>query len=410
MSRLPLELRIAWRYLFSKKRQAAVNLISSISVAGVAVASAVIVIALSVFNGFIQLSESRFSRLSAPIEIRSDKTVFFNADSLVDVISDIHGIASALPLIRSKAYADADDGQMPVEAIGVDSRWMNASGASSTVIDGSPVVADTLGATLGTVSAGTAIQTGVRPGDRLRLIVPRKRERLNPGNLMGNFRIDTIIAAGVTRTGEDKLDAALVIIPLQQMRRLLSADSCAATHIDVYLTDDVDADKMKEILTQRLSDGFTALTIAEQNADSFKMIEIEKWVTFVLLAFILIVASFNILSTLIMLMIEKQDNMWLLHSMGMADRRLRHVFIWEGLLVSGAGCIAGAIAGTILVMCQKQWGWVKLSAAGIDPSLLSIPIYPVAFNAEDLFAVLALATITSLLASSVAVIVGRKIF
>ncbi|MDE6093887.1 MAG: FtsX-like permease family protein, partial [Muribaculaceae bacterium] len=149
-------------------------------------------------------------------------------------------------------------------------------------------------------------------------------------------------------------------------------------------------------------------TIAEQNADSVKMIEIEKRVTFVLLAFLLIVASFNNLSTLVMLMIEKRNNMRLLRSMGMADRRIKQIFVWEGVLVSGAGCLAGAIAGMILVGCQMQWGWVKLSAAGIDPSLLSIPTYPVALSAEDLFAVLALAAITSFLASFVAVVVGRK--
>lgn len=405
---LPLELRIAWRYLFSKKRHAAVNLISSISVAGVAIASATVVIALSVFNGFIQLAESRFSRLSAPVEIESEEANYFDAIPLMDILRNIGEAGTALPILRSKAYVDAPDGQMAVKMIGADQQWMDTSGASSTVIDGMPIVADTLGSTLGVISVGTAMQTGIRPGDRMRLVVPRNRERLNPGNITGNFRSDTIVVSGVTRTGEDKLDAALVIVPLHQLRQLLSADSGSVSHIDVYPADGTDTESLVKAVRRNLPPGFKAMTIAEQNADSFKMIEIEKWVTFVLLAFILIVASFNILSTLVMLMIEKRNNMWLLRSMGMADRRIKQIFVWEGVLVSGAGCVAGAIAGMILVGCQMQWGWVKLSAAGIDPSLLSIPTYPVALSAEDLLAVLALAAITSFLASFVAVVVGRK--
>lgn len=405
---LPLELRIAWRYLFSKKRHAAVNLISSISVAGVAIASATVVIALSVFNGFIQLAESRFSRLSAPVEIESEEANYFDAIPLMDILRNIGEAGTALPILRSKAYVDAPDGQMAVKVTGADQQWMDTSGASSTVIDGMPIVADTLGSTLGVISVGTAMQTGIRPGDRMRLVVPRNRERLNPGNITGNFRSDTIVVSGVTRTGEDKLDAALVIVPLPQLRQLLSADSGSVSHIDVYPADGTDTESLVKAVRRNLPPGFKAMTIAEQNADSFKMIEIEKWVTFVLLAFILIVASFNILSTLVMLMIEKRNNMWLLRSMGMADRRIKQIFVWEGVLVSGAGCVAGAIAGMILVGCQMQWGWVKLSAAGIDPSLLSIPTYPVALSAEDLLAVLALAAITSFLASFIAVVVGRK--
>ena len=406
---LPLELRIAWRYLFSKKRHAAVNLISSISVAGVAVASAVVVIALSVFNGFIKLAESRFSRLSAPIEISATDGRHFNADSLLDALKAVPEIGLSLPVLKSKAYADTDEGQLAVNVIGVTDDWMDASGASLTVIDGSEIVADTLGSTLGVVSVGVAMQTGARPADMLRLIVPKNRPRLNPGNIMGNFRSDTIVVAGVSRTGEEKLDAAMVLIPIDRLRNLLSADEKVATHIDVYPAGtEISPRQILAALSKNLPDGFKALTVSEQNSDSFRMIEIEKWVTFVLLAFILIIASFNILSTLVMLMIEKQGNMHVLRAMGMPDKKIGAIFVWEGVLVSGSGCIAGAIIGIALVYCQMQWGWVKLSAAGIDPSMLSITTYPVALSAQDLTAVLILAAITSFLASSVAVIVGRK--
>ena len=316
-----------------------------------------------------------------------------------------------MPLLKSKAYADAEEGQMAVEILGTEPEWITLSGAANTIIDGTPIVADTLGATLGTISVGTAMQIGVRPADHLRLIVPRNRDRLNPGNIMGNFRTDSIIVAGVTRTGEDKLDASLVVVPISHLRRLLSADSSAASHIAIYPADrNVSERQLLSAVRNVLPDGFNALTIAQQNSESFKMIAIEKWVTFVLLAFILIVASFNILSTLVMLMIEKQSNMRVLRSMGLSERNIRNIFIWEGVLVSGAGCMAGAIAGILLVGCQMQWGWVKLSAAGIDPALLSISTYPVALSFEDLIAVLALASVTSFLASFVAVIVGRKKF
>ena len=373
--RLPLELRIAWRYLFSKKRHAAVNLISS------------------------------------PVEIQASDSRFFKADSLLDAINAIPETGMVMPLLKSKAYADAEEGQMAVEILGTEPEWITLSGAANTIIDGTPIVADTLGATLGTISVGTAMQIGVRPADHLRLIVPRNRDRLNPGNIMGNFRTDSIIVAGVTRTGEDKLDASLVVVPISHLRRLLSADSSAASHIAIYPADrNVSERQLLSAVRNVLPDGFNALTIAQQNSESFKMIAIEKWVTFVLLAFILIVASFNILSTLVMLMIEKQSNMRVLRSMGLSERNIRNIFIWEGVLVSGAGCMAGAIAGILLVGCQMQWGWVKLSAAGIDPALLSISTYPVALSFEDLIAVLALASVTSFLASFVAVIVGRKKF
>lgn len=407
---LPLELRIAWRYLFSKKRHAAVNLISSISVAGVAVASAVVVIALSVFNGFIKLAEGRFSCLSAPIEISSTDGRLFDAEQLTVTVGTLPGVGRVMPVLKSKAYADNEEGQMAVSVMGVPEDWMDTSGASGAVIDGSGVVADTLGSTLGVVSVGVALSTGVRPADMLQIIVPKNRSRLNPGNILGNFRADTIVVAGVSRTGEDKLDASLVIVPIARLRELLGTGDDAASHIDIYTSagTGISTTRLLNTVKEALPDGFKALTVAEQNADSFKMIEIEKWVTFVLLAFVLIVASFNILSTLVMLMIEKQDNMLVLRAMGMADRRIGDIFVWEGVLVSGAGCLAGALAGIILVLCQMQWGWIKLSAAGLDPSMLSITTYPVALNHRDLLAVIALAAITSFLASSVAVIVGRK--
>lgn len=374
-------------------------------------ASAVVVIALSVFNGFIKLAESRFSRLSAPIEISATDGRHFRADSLLDLLEGIPEAGKSLPVLKSKAYADTEEGQLAVNVLGIEPEWMDVSGASFTVIDGSEIVADTLGSTLGVVSVGVAMQTGARPADMLRLIVPKNRPRLNPGNIMGNFRSDTIVVAGVSRTGEEKLDAALVVIPIARLRNLLSIDENAASHIDVYPAGAaISPRQLLAAISRSLPDGFKALTVAEQNAESFRMIEIEKWVTFVLLAFILIIASFNILSTLVMLMIEKQANMHVLRSMGMPDRKIGNIFVWEGVLVSGAGCIAGAVIGIALVCCQMQWGWVKLSAAGIDPSMLSIDTYPVALSAQDLTAVLILAAITSFLASSVAVIVGRKNF
>ena len=401
-----VSLRIAIRYLFSKKTHNAVNVISLISLAGVAVATMAIVCVLSVFNGFSDLSAAHLSLLDpdlkiTPVEGKSISSV----DSLISEIEQIDGVDVAIPTIEEQALAIYGDRQMPVMIKGVPSEYENTTDIKSIVIDGDFCLTDSI-ASYATLSVGAAIGLGATPSfyRYLGIYMPKREGRVNVANPMTAFRSDSLIVAAVYQVAQAEYDTDMVMLPFENAARLLDYDD-EATGIEVKLKSPVNLSKVATQMQTILGDGFVVKDRLRQQEQSFRMIEIEKWITFLMLAFILIIASFNIISTLSMLVIEKSENIHTLHSLGATSTMISRIFMLEGWLISIVGGIAGIIIGVILTLAQQWGGFIKLSG---DPSALSIDHYPVRLDVMDLFVVMGLVIVIGFFTAEITALFTRK--
>lgn len=393
-------LRIALRYLFSRKRHNAVNVISWISVAGVAVATAAIVCVLSVFNGFSNLAFSRLSEVDPQIKIvpASGKT-FADADSLCRRIAALPEFEAALPVIEERALAIYAGRQMPVYIKGVPDNYTSVSGISSTIIDGEMLQDEGI-YPCATLSIGAALKLNARPGyyDLLKIYAPRRTGRINTANPMGAFRSDSLIVSGVYEVEQNEYDADKIFVPISSARKILDYDD-EATAIEAKVAEGINEKQAAKAAAAVTGESGIIQNRLMQQAESFRMISVEKWITFLMLAFILLIASFNVLSIMSMLIIEKKSNIATFSALGATPAMIRRVFMFEGWLISLLGGAIGMVLGVALCLSQQHWGLIKLNG---DPSQLSITIYPVDIQLSDLFAVALIVIATGLLIGLIA--------
>lgn len=401
-----LSLRIALRYLLSRKSHGAVNIISAVSLAAIAVAAAAMVIVLSVFNGFTRLAESKLSAidpdfLMVPVEGKA----FGSVDSIATAAGAIAGVAEAAPEITEQAFAVAGDKQMPVTIKGMTAGAIEHSGIGGIIIDGSNMEGE--GSAL--LSVGVAMGLNLRPSvavDTIAVFEPRRVGRINPANPMAAFRSTQVAGVGVYQVEQEEYDRDMIILPYDEAASLLSYDD-EANGIAVWLAPGADATSVAAELRGIASDlGLAVKDRHQQQEQAFRMISIEKWITFLMLAFILVIASFNIISTLSMLIIEKEGNMLILSAMGATRRMQSGIFILQGWLIVIVGGLAGIILGTALVLLQQHFGLIKLGAA--DMSVMSIQVYPVLLKFTDIFVTFATIAAVGLLISPVVPLIRRS--
>lgn len=388
------------RYLFSKKSHSAVNIISLISTGGVAVATIAIVCVLSVFNGFRDLAESRLSMIDPELKITPvSGKVIVNADSIALEIAKLSGIDTAMATIDEQALALSGGRQMAVSMRGVPTGYNRVSNLNGAIIDGEyALMSDSVSCAV--LSVGTAIKLATHPWSPtpLALYVPRRVGRINPSNPMSAFRSDSLAIAGVYEVNESDKDASTLFVSIETARYLLDYDNHEASHIEVSLKKEKSPEAAEEEISALLGNGYKIADRLEQEEKSFRMISIEKWITFIMLAFILLIASFNVISTLSMLMIEKSDNMATLKALGSSQSMIRAIFIWEGWLISIFGGLLGIIAGVGLCLMQQTFGFIKLAG---NEAQLSVTVYPVRVETYDLLIVGLLVIVTGLFISTI---------
>lgn len=395
-----VSLRIALRYLFSRKSHNAVNIISRISVAGVAVATAAIVCVLSVFNGFSRLASDRLSYIDPELKVepRSGKSIA-DADSLAAILMTIGGVDAVCPVIEERALAIYGGVQMPVRMKGVPDNYASMSDIGRIIIDGEFLTHDgDYGCA--SLSVGTAISLGAHPGyyTPLEIYVPRRVGRINPAVPMSAFRADTLLVSGVYEVDQSEYDADMVIVPLESARRLLDMTS-EASALEIKLSPGASAKHLRSEIEAAVGPDMIVKTRLMQQEESFRMIAVEKWVTFAMLAFILVVASFNVISTMSMLILEKRDNISTLRALGAGPSMISRIFMLEGWLISLFGGMAGIVVGVILCLAQQWGGFIKLNG---DPSQLSVNVYPVHLEVMDIIAVGVLVSVIGLVTGFVA--------
>lgn len=392
-----LKLRIALRYLLSRKQFGAVNVISAISVAAVAVAAAAMIIVLSVFNGFERLAQSKLSALDPDyLAVPTQGKRIEGIGSLVELLEGVDGVKAACPQISERAYAMNADAQSAVVMLGLTERGLHESGIADVIIDGTDRM--TNDSTVLT-SVGVAMMLGLRPyegADSMSLFEPRRMGAINPANPMAAFCKADLRVAGVYQVEQEEYDRDMVIVPYSLASRLLGYDD-AATAVAIYtggsLTPESD---LRQIAEQH---GLIVKDRYEQQEHTYRMIAIEKWISFLMLGFILVIASANIISTLSMLVLDKEPSMAILRAMGATRGLIRGVFATQGWLIVLLGGLAGIACGVLLVAGQMRYGWVKLGAS--NPELMSITNHPVELRWGDVGFTLAALTGVALLLTPV---------
>lgn len=350
--------------------------------AGVAVAAMAMVCVLSVFNGFTDLASERLSAVDPDVRVSpAGGRVIGGADSLAGVLAGVEGVRAVAPVLEQKALAIAGDAQLPVTVKGVPAGYGTVTALPTLVIDGVMVdasdttyVAEGYRHALALLSVGAAINTGSRPSleRTLLLTVPRRTGRINPALPLAAFVTDTFFVSGVYQTNQQEFDEDFVIVPLGSARRLFEYEG-EATSVEVALEPGADAADVVGRLRDAVGDGYVVADRLAQQESSFRMIQIEKWITFAMLLFVLVMASFNILSTMSMLIIEKEGSLAILRALGAGEGMLRRIFLDEGMLIALIGGVAGIAVGVVMALLQEHFGLIAL---GGDHSQMSVVAYP----------------------------------
>lgn len=388
MSRLSR--KIAWRYLFSKKSHSAINAISIVSVCGVAITTLALICTLSVYNGFTQLIGSLYSQIDPQIKItsREGKTLDTEAPEIKPIASWPE-VAVFSPVIEENALCQYKDRQQPVLVKGVPDNYTRLSHIEELVSSGAFMLND---GRIDYVSLGIGIagQLGIATNTPypVELYAPNRLGRVNLANPAQSFNSRRFFVACTFCSNQAIYDDQLVILPLATAREMFSYTT-EATAIELRLTPGHTEKEVAQKLKETLGDSYRVATHIEQN-DWYKWVQIEKWITFLILSFILMIATFNVIGALSMLIIDKKRDIDTLQNLGADDRLISRIFLAEGWLISAIGAGSGLILGVILCYLQQEYGLLKL---GSTEGMFITDAYPVRLELFDTLAVTAIVLI-----------------
>ena len=403
---MSLPLKIAWRYLVSKKGHQAVNIISIVAVCGIVVATAALICVLSVFNGFKGLIMGRLALLDPEVAITATMGKTINdADSVIGAVSVIPGVERAVPVVVDQALAMYAQYQMPVRLKGVPDDYNTMNGMDSVIIDGEWKLRDQV-SKFAVAGAGPAIRLCVRPEflGMVRLYAPQRQGKVNIANPMGAFRQDSLFVSGIFQLQQNSYDSDLIYVPLDMARELFDYET-EATQIELKLAPGASEQQVMKDISKALGSNYQVKNRLMQQREAYRLVNIEKWMAFLLLAFILVIATFNVISTLSLLIIEKDDSIATLRALGANDRQISRIFVLQGWLITLAGAVTGIIIGLILCLCQQQFGLLRLSG---DPANMIISAYPVVVEWTDVLVTLVLVAAIGLLTSMVTALIMRR--
>lgn len=372
---------IAHRYLFAHKSQNAINVISAISALGVLVATAAIVIVLSVFNGLNGLVAQLFGSFDPDIRIEAAQGKSFRCDSLfaarLDGSADVVAWAE---VVQDNALVRYGKRQMPATIMGVADNYNEVTSIDSIIVEGAfqpgqcligAILADQLG-----VSSSAFVPNVV-------LYAPKRFGRVNIANPQSSFIERVAKIGGTFLVQQVDYDSNYLLAGIDMARDLLGYDPDEVSSVSLRLAADVRPQDAVERLTELLGPEVVVKDKWMQHESFFKMMEVEKLMAFAILLFIALIAAFNIIGSMSMLIFEKKESIDTLRAMG-ADRGfVTRIFLFEGWLLSVGGAVLGLVVGILMVLAQQRWGIVGF---GGDDSYI-IDAYPVRLLWADVVAV-----------------------
>lgn len=391
------ELKIAWRYLFAKKQYNAIHIISGISAAAVGVVTAAMVCVLSVMNGFGVMVEQLFSQFDPDIRIEavSGKS-FHDQGERFDALRQLSEVAMVSQSIEETALLQFEDKQMPVRLYGVDSVFPTLTHIENIITEGHYEVYD--GAfDRAVLGQGLAWQMGIgaRFISPLQLYAPKRNAKVNMLRPDQSFNDEVCFIAGTFAVQQVKYDNEVMLVDIDLTRRLLDHDNHEVSALLVKVAPHTSVKQAKKAIQSLLGEGFAVLDRYEQQADFFRILRVEKLLTTLLLVFILLIASFNIIGSLSMLIIDKQTDIQTLSHLGANKKMIQRIFLFEGWLISALGAMVGLAIGLIVCLAQEHLGILKLG----NGTEYVVSAYPVAVQTTDVLIVAAVVLVLGFLAA-----------
>ena len=382
--RLPLF--IANRYLLAKKSHNLINIITWISIVSVSVGAFALIVVLSAFNGLEQVISSMSNRLAPDIEITAvkGKTIDLSAFP-TDRLKAMQGVEQVVPTITEDALFRANDKQHIGQVKGVGLAYEKVKRLGEVVFDDNVLVLQEEGTDLAVPGAGVAWYLGIsayEPYALLRIYVP-KRGNASSMSLENGFNSGVLTVRRVFAT-EQEIDQKTVLVPYPWLAELLGYDQ-KATAVELFLSSQAEIGRVKKELKSLLGSDYAVKDQREQQATLYRVMRSEKWAVYVILTFILILATFNVVGSLSMLMIDKRKDTGILKSMGADNRLIQRIFLNEGMLIAVAGGLIGLLLGIVLVLLQQRFGFVKFGTGGN----YVVDVYPVLLKLKDVLLIFA---------------------
>jgi lipoprotein-releasing system permease protein len=371
---------IARRYFVAKKSHNIINIISGISVAGVTIGTLALIIVLSVFNGFEKLVVSLFNSFNPDILITVTEGKTFDTGLVPeDRIRKIPGVRYLCETIEENALLKYRDKQNIVTIKGVGDDYMPMTRLDTMMVNGTFILRNGT-KEMAVLGYGVAYNVGASLQDYqnpLTVYVPRRTASF-AGGFENAFNSEVIFPSGFFSVQQD-FDTKYVILPISFAKKLLDY-STQVTGIEIGLAPGSDHEKIQQQMKDLLGETFSVKNRFQQEATLYKIMKSEKWAIFLILSFILLIATFNVVGSLSMLIIDKKPDIATLRSLGANQKMIRRIFLSEGLMISLIGAIAGLIIGGVTCWLQQVYGFVKLGAAD---STFVVNSYPVNMQATD---------------------------
>ena len=375
---------IARRYLFSKKSTHAINVISGISVVGVAVATMALVVTLSVFNGFHDLVASFFTQMDPQLKITPVKGKTAPADApILTKIRHLPEVEVATECLEEQALAVYGDRQQMVIVKGVEDNFNQLTHIQEILEGDGDFELHAADLSYGIPGLGVAYQLGLgyTYEHPLRIYAPRREGQLNMANPTEGFVVDDLYSPGVVFCmKQGKYDKNYILTSIAFTRHLFDLDGRLSS-LELRLKPGSDFERVKSQMEEIAAGKFYVQDRYEQQDDTFRIMKVEKLIAYVFLTFILMIACFNIIGSLSMLIIDKKEDVVTLRNLGATDHQITRIFLFEGRMISAIGAILGVLIGLLLCWLQQQYGIVRL---GSSEGSFVVDAYPVSVHPWDI--------------------------
>lgn len=378
---------IAKRYLFSKKSTHAINVISLISVIGVAVATMALVVVLSGFNGFSDLVASFFTEFDPQLKIEAATGKAMNEDAPeLQQVRRMPEVAVATNCVEDQALAIYHDKQAMVMVKGVEENFDSLTHISNICYGDGDFDLQTANLQYGVLGIRLAqeLGTGVFWQDYLHIYAPQREGQYDASDPTNAFVQDSLLSAGlVFQVKQSKYDKGYIITSIDFARRVFNRQG-QITSLELRMKNGVDINRFQARMQKLLGAKYIVKNRYEQQSDTFNIMRIEKLFAYAFLTFILMIACFNIIGSLSMLMIDKKTDVQTLRNLGANEKQIRRIFLFEGRLISAAGAVIGILLGLLLCWLQQQYGLVKL---GNEAGNFVVNAYPISVHPTDVVAI-----------------------
>ncbi len=351
---------------------------------------------LSVFNGFGGIVEDLFNSFDPDLKITAKAGKVFSYDS--DVFNKALSNPSIMMISESleeNALYKFEDNQSPVLIKGVSDEFKLMSDMDKLIIDGRfKLHEDAVDYTV--LGAGLAMSLGARAGgiNPIEIYAPKRNVNVNLSNPGASFSKVNVMIGGTFTINQPEIDEQVAIVPIDLARDMFDYDKSIVTALDIKLESNAKVKKVKREILSVIGDDYLVEDRYEQQIQSYRMLQIEKWVTFLILAFILLIAVFNVVGSLSMLIVEKEDDIKSLRNMGADNRIISNIFLFEGWLISFFGVISGIVVGLVLCLLQQYFGFIRLSDV---PGAYIVDSYPVIVRVWDIVVVFVIVSIISIM-------------